>query len=80
MTDYNGFRISAKPYSKILNNTDFKIQQSDEDTYLFFDYLSNWYLSLRDVEKITNIKNLPFYVIWGGGAHTEFIYQLTSFS
>lgn len=80
MTDYNGFRISAKPYSKILNNTDFKIQQSDEDTYLFFDYLSNWYLSLRDVEKkITNIKNLPFYVIWGGGAHTEFIYQLTSF-
>ena len=28
---------------------------------------------------INNIKNLPFYVIWGGGAHTEFLYQTTSF-
>lgn len=78
MDGYNGYRVHAVP--EIGNNSNVKNNIEKKDWYLQLDYLSSWYKSLKDVEeKINNIKNLPFYVIWGGGAHTEFLYQTTSF-
>ena len=78
MDGYNGYRVHAVPETG--NNSNIKNDIEKKDWYLQLDYLSSWYKSLKNVEKkINNIKNLPFYVIWGGGAHTEFLYQTTSF-
>ena len=46
---------------------------------MLFKNLSNWHESIYKVE--TKIKNIPLdydVVLWGGGAHTEFLYQKTS--
>ena len=76
MEDYNGFRVNAVPE----NDINFNYVVEKKDWFLQLDYLSSWYNSLKDVEeKINKIKELPNYVIWGGGAHTEFLYQTTSF-
>lgn len=78
MNDYNGFRVHSIPDEE--EQIDKKYNSDKKDWYLHLDYLSSWHKSLRDVEeKIHNFKDLPFYVIWGGGAHTEFLYQTTSF-
>ena len=78
------FYHNKKEYIKAITNFSNAIsllnKPEKKDWYLQLDYLSSWYESLKNVEeKINNIKNLPFYVIWGGGAHTEFLYQTTSF-
>jgi hypothetical protein len=78
MDSYNGYRVHSIPGGE--EQIDKKYNSDKKDWYLHLDYLSSWHKSLRDVEeKIHNFKDLPFYVIWGGGAHTEFLYQTTSF-
>lgn len=80
MNDYNGFRVHCVPELKIDFNTKIENLSKEIDFLLYLDYLSSWYKSLKNIEKkICNIKKLPFYIIWGGGAHTEFLYQTTSF-
>ena len=76
--DYNGFRIVSIPEKNLL--TDFKNEDLKNDMVLCYNYLSYWYNSLAQIEKkISNLKNTPNFIIWGAGAHTEFLYQLTSF-
>lgn len=42
-------------------------------------YLSDWYKSALAVEqRIGDISGLEKLYIWGGGAHTEFLYKATS--
>jgi len=43
------------------------------------DSLMSWNRAIIDVEKIVqSIPQCDRFVIWGGGAHTEYLYQLTS--
>lgn len=71
--DYNGYRILAEqgePAGEICGNP--------EDVELLCQYFSVWYNALAIAEK--RLASLPphdRYVIWGGGFHTEFIYQTT---
>lgn len=75
MKDYNGFRVNA-----VLHEEDRLLTNIDKNDWLLrLDYLSSWYNSLKLVEKkIENIAEFSKYVIWGGGAHSEFLYQTTS--
>lgn len=75
MDDYNGFRVNAV----IQEDGELPITIEQKDWLLRLDYLSSWYNSLKNVEtKIEKINEFPNYVIWGGGAHSEFLYQTTS--
>ena len=79
MEDYNGFRVRAIPASVNSNEKIYDLKDTT-DWYLHLDYLSSWYESLSNVEAtIGKINQQSKYVIWGGGAHTEFLFQTTSF-
>ena len=72
---YNGFRIIAEPAEELV-----EIEGYIGDSNALNRYLSSWYRSLADVDEI--LVSLPDFakcVIWGGGAHSEFLYQATSF-
>lgn len=72
--EYNGCRVLARKGKKEEINCDF----SPNERINVYRYFSKWYESLVTAEeKILNLKK-EFYVIWGGGLHTEFLYQLTS--
>jgi SAM-dependent methyltransferase len=73
MPDYNGHRILAKP-SQLSN----KVIGDASDRLKALEYLAHWYRNLADISAL--IKSWPKVsraVIWGGGAHSEFIYQVT---
>ena len=76
--DYNGYRVVAKLLDKN-KKTNFKNTNSYDDVQLLVDYMANWYESLRIVEtKLKHVDPDRRLIIWGGGAHTEFLYQCTS--
>ena len=78
VSDYNGYRIVAIPQSKIDEKIVLK-GKNDDWAYLSSSLLS-WYKAIDDVEKIIQkIPRCERFVIWGGGAHTEYFYQMTSF-
>ncbi len=78
MPDYNGYRINAIPRIDYKNDNLPNLENSDWITHL--NYLSHWHNALKDVEKkISQINNHQKYIIWGAGAHTEFLFQTTSF-
>ena len=72
--DYNGCRILAKKgiiqeLSK-LNPFEFSLP---------FQYLASWYSAVNELEnKLREIPQNSKCVIWGGGMHLEFLYQMTS--
>ena len=75
MENYNGFRVNAI----LQEDCEPTVKIEQKDWLLRLDYLSDWYNSLKNVEaKIEKIGEFPNYVIWGGGAHSEFLYQTTS--
>ena len=56
------------------------VKANPDDAIAAIGYLENWYGALKDAEKhIKLINPSKQIVIWGGGAHTEFLYQTTSF-
>jgi len=74
-TGYNGCRIIAVPS---VSTT--AIEVNAHDIFLNLNYLSNWYKWLGEAElKFEACKATKRFIIWGGGLHTEFIYQTTSF-
>lgn len=76
-SDYNGFRVLASPDSA--KTTDKSINSAPEDWIDMHDSLMSWNKAVIDVEKIVqSIPQCDRFVIWGGGAHTEYLYQLTS--
>lgn len=75
--DYNGYRVLASPQLGTL--LDYPLKCVQEDWVELNDSLVAWHSAIGDVEKI--IQEIPEcgrFVIWGGGAHTEFLYQVTS--
>ena len=73
--DYNGCRVIAEPCKE--KST---IVCNSSDVTSLYKYLSSWYQALVSVEQIiAELANVKKCVIWGGGAHTEFLYHMTSF-
>ena len=75
---YNGFRVVAN-IKKTPNDTpEHTIEPNDTAT--LNHYLSHWYKTLQEFEH--SMLRFPAslnVVLWGGGAHTEFLYQTSSF-
>jgi SAM-dependent methyltransferase len=73
--DYNGYRVVAAPAEPA--------QISEKDcgvTALLREYLAGWNLAIKAVEdRVARLRHTKRNVIWGGGAHTEFLYQTTSY-
>jgi SAM-dependent methyltransferase len=75
--DYNGCRVLAKPKDMATSLATLKTPSSD--WLSLNDYLETWHSSLKDVEaKVLSLPDSKQIVIWGGGCHTEFLYQCTS--
>jgi SAM-dependent methyltransferase len=75
--DYNGCRILASP--QLEARTDYPLNFVPEDCIDLNDNIAGWYRAIGSVENvIKKIPNCDRFVIWGGGAHTEFLYQTTS--
>jgi 2-polyprenyl-3-methyl-5-hydroxy-6-metoxy-1,4-benzoquinol methylase len=75
--DYNGHRVLAVPELEV--PLDYSLNSELEDLDDLYAILEVWYSSMGDVEKIIQeIPDCDRIIIWGGGAHTEFLYQLTS--
>ena len=82
VSDYNGYRVVASPQSNIDSGTVLKprLKKEKEDWIRLNSSLLSWYEAIKVVENI--IQDIPEcnqFVIWGGGAHTEYLYQTTSF-
>ena len=76
--DYNGCRILAYPQPEV--HLDYQVTSEPKDWIELNSNLSAWHNAVEDVEKIIQqIAKCGRFVIWGGGAHTEFLYQTTSF-
>lgn len=73
--DYNGYRVIARAAEPK--------QEPEKDlraTSSLRNYLAGWNFAVKSVEEqIINLSDTNRCVIWGGGAHTEFLYQMTSF-
>lgn len=75
MPDYNGCRVLAVPGDAPLAPT-----WDAADVGLLHDYMASWYRALASVEnRLAAFQDDRRFVIWGAGAHTEFLYQTTSF-
>ena len=75
--DYNGCRILTTA-SDLNQNKEIPDVNSD-DWSVLQQYLSAWHASVLSVQR--RIQSMPpteFVFIWGGGLHTEFLYQVTT--
>lgn len=75
--DYNGCRVLATA------NEVAEVKPSHtsipEDWKSLTDYLSAWYHAIGAAQqRLRSMPNAENIVIWGGGAHTEFLYQVTA--
>lgn len=73
MPDYNGHRILGKP-------ADFsgEVVGDVSDRIRGYEYFEHWYRTLAEVaRKIESWPRTSRMVIWGGGMHSEFLYQAT---
>lgn len=72
---YNGFRVAAIPAEPVDTP-----EKDLNATALAHEYFAHWYQALRNVERrLSSIEDMPRCILWGGGAHSEFLYQTTSF-
>ncbi len=73
--DYNGCRVLAAPAS-----VEEDVSGDPNDLFLVYSYFSKWYEELGKVEeRLMRYKELgEKFIIRGGGAHTEFLYHMTS--
>ncbi len=78
VSDYNGYRVLAKRSEDRLDGDSISYSSKDWSTLLMS--MANWYDAVGDVERIIQeILDTERFVIWGAGAHTEHLYQVTSF-
>jgi SAM-dependent methyltransferase len=72
---YNGFRVVGVPAEPVdAPSKDLKA------TALSHEYFAAWHQALHNVERrLSSIEDTPRCILWGGGAHSEFLYQTTSF-
>jgi SAM-dependent methyltransferase len=72
---YNGFRVMAAPDVPARSP-----QRDVQATSLLHTYLAGWYGALTKAEaRLSELRDSGRCFIWGGGLHTEFLYQTTSF-
>lgn len=73
-TDYNGYRIVARPVESQV----FSI--AGDDRVLLYDYLGHFYEQLaRCTKRLNDVPASARRVVWGAGFHTELVYQQSSF-
>ncbi len=73
MSEYNGFRVVCRKGGG-------KIKDVSQDLLYLNSYLSSWFSALAQAaSKITAWPLTKRSVIWGAGAHTEFLYHLTPY-
>ncbi|WP_432743824.1 class I SAM-dependent methyltransferase [Methylobacter sp. G7] len=73
MSDYDGHRILAKP-----GGSSIEVMGDVSDRTRVSEYFENWYRNLSEVaRKIESWPRTSRMVIWGGGMHSEFLYQVT---
>lgn len=75
--DYNGCRVLAYPQSD--TSLEHSLESAQGDWLELNNNLAAWHSAIESVEK--TIQKIPIcdrFVIWGGGAHAEFLYQVTS--
>jgi len=72
---YNGFRVVATPAEPT------QVPEIDpQATRVLQQYFAGWYVALQSAEdRLSALRNIKRCFIWGGGLHTEFLYQTTSF-
>lgn len=74
---YNGYRVIARKSHLHKQETNFIEKQSDWIN--LNSSLLSWRSAIAATEKtIQLLPSFENYIIWGGGAHTEYLYQLTS--
>jgi hypothetical protein len=72
---YNGFRVVAIPSVPTRPS-----ERDVQATSLLLTYLAGWYGALNKAEvRLSELRDKGRCFIWGGGLHTEFLYQTTSF-
>lgn len=75
--DYNGYRVLARAAESSDYNLD--IKGGILDFYTLMSYLESWYQVIARVEKrLLELAQDKKLVIWGGGMHTEFLFNCTS--
>ena len=72
-SDYNGCRVLAEKHT---SNSTLSIEHNQKK--LLYRYLQNWYKSIAKAEEKLQEINSKQCIIWGGGMHLEFIYQISS--
>lgn len=71
--DYNGCRVTAIP-----NGTELPITPNANDLATARAYIAHFFTNQKQInESLPDLKAYKKAVIWGGGAHTEFIYHTT---
>ena len=77
LTEYNGYRVIATPIPG--NSAAPNLERDDHAYQLLATHLERWYQAQGEVEKrISRFDAFSNYALWGGGFHTEMLYQLTS--
>jgi SAM-dependent methyltransferase len=73
--EYNGWRVIARPAESVR-----MAEQDSRAPSLLREYLASWNLAVKAAEdQVSTLCRAGKCAIWGGGAHTEFLYQTTSF-
>jgi len=77
MDRYNGYRLIAVPGNVQKSSAS---RDCTRDRNLALRYLGSYYRNLEEIgERIDNWPRTSRAVIWGAGAHTEFLYQATDY-
>ena len=72
---YNGCRVLARPDAK-----ETSVESKAQDQISLCEYLAAWQAAISNVSRVlASMDDQERCVIWGGGAHTEFLYQTTIF-
>ena len=73
--EYNGFRVVGIP-AEPANAPETDLQA----TISAHKYFAGWHQALHTVElRLSSLEGAPRCILWGGGAHSEFLYHTTSF-
>ena len=76
ISHYNGFRVLATK----TRSHPIEIRSHSDDCILLKEHLRTWHTAIDRVEnKLSHLPENGKFIIWGGGMHTELLYQRTSF-
>ena len=77
INDYNGYRVLTRRSEKVIEEL---ISGNVFDKVSLLKYLQNYFSNLFEISnRIESWPNTSKAIIWGAGAHTEFLYQVTHY-